>query len=118
MELVDLIEKISTQLENNLPVVAYRKPNENLVNALIQPTDELFEIDDFGAPGFLFSPFVSKFLHVFFPYSEENLFTAYFDSESPFEIDSHKHSIEENVEKESYLKLVSNAVKHIKDSDL
>lgn len=57
MILEDFFNKIETHFSSKLPFVAYRKPNETTVNAILQRTDDLFYTKNFTETGFVFSPF-------------------------------------------------------------
>ena len=56
----ELIEQVKAQHSNELPFVIYRKPREEKVNAILQVTDDLHEINEYVATGFVFAPFDSK----------------------------------------------------------
>ncbi|MDO5980843.1 chorismate-binding protein [Flavivirga spongiicola] len=57
MTLEPFFKRIEAQYNNKLPFVAYRKPKENRVNALLQQTNDLHFTSDFTEKGFVFSPF-------------------------------------------------------------
>ena len=57
MTLEDFFKRIESQYNNQLPFVAYRKPNNTLVNGLLQETTDLHFTADFTEKGFVFSPF-------------------------------------------------------------
>ena len=48
--------RINQQLENSLPFVIYRKPNETKISGLLQHTTEGYKLD-FMQSGFVFAPF-------------------------------------------------------------
>jgi isochorismate synthase len=50
-------EHIQQQLDKQLPFVVYRKPNENLVKAMLQSNDKLHSVKDYSEKGFVFAPF-------------------------------------------------------------
>lgn len=50
-------EYISAQYTNDLPFVAYRKPNKTTVKAMLQNDDALHIALDFSVSGFVFAPF-------------------------------------------------------------
>lgn len=52
-----ILKKIATSLKDNLPFVAYKKPNKNTVTAFFQENDELFFTENFLESGFVFAPF-------------------------------------------------------------
>ncbi|WP_298535725.1 chorismate-binding protein [uncultured Algibacter sp.] len=53
----DFVKRIEDQYLNQLPFIAYRKPNKLKINALLQKTSELFFTNNFTEKGFVFSPF-------------------------------------------------------------
>ncbi|SIS55854.1 isochorismate synthase [Zobellia uliginosa] len=56
---LDFFDKIDSQLEKELPFVAYRKPNEKSVKAIFQNDDGLHHLKDYSETGFVFAPFDS-----------------------------------------------------------
>lgn len=56
---LDFFQKIESQLENKLPFVAYRKPNEEMVNTIFQKDNQLHHLHDYTETGFVFAPFDS-----------------------------------------------------------
>ncbi|QQX75910.1 MULTISPECIES: isochorismate synthase [Aequorivita] len=52
-----LTEKISKQLNHNLPFVVYSLPQEDEVSVLLQKNQELFTLTEMTQNGFVFSPF-------------------------------------------------------------
>jgi len=57
MEYIDFFDKVQFHLDSELPFVIFRKPNEDKVQAFLQPTDSLHTGVEFSKAGFLFSPF-------------------------------------------------------------
>lgn len=57
MTVSDFFEHLNHQRVQNLPFVAYRKPGELPVNALLQPNDDLNTVLDFTEKGFVFAPY-------------------------------------------------------------
>ncbi|HET8737218.1 MAG TPA: chorismate-binding protein [Pricia sp.] len=54
---MDFFEKIADHYRKNLPFVAYRKPGETLVKAIMQSHDRLQHLKNFSGTGFVFAPF-------------------------------------------------------------
>ncbi|MDO3694528.1 chorismate-binding protein [Wenyingzhuangia sp. chi5] len=50
-------EQINIAFKAQKPFVAYKNPNENKVQVIIQTSDELIEFDDFSLSGYVFAPF-------------------------------------------------------------
>ncbi|MDX1363223.1 chorismate-binding protein [Arenibacter latericius] len=57
---MDFLERIAQQIKVQLPFVAYRKPNEEKVNLILQNNAELHTVVDYEESGFVFAPFNSK----------------------------------------------------------
>ncbi len=57
MTLEAFFNRIETHYHNEIPFVVYRKPNEDVVKALLQETNDLHFTKNFTEKGFVFSPF-------------------------------------------------------------
>ena len=55
MELI--FDRARNQFNQNLPFVLYKKPNDDLISALFQKNDTLFEVTHFDEKGFVFASF-------------------------------------------------------------
>lgn len=56
----DFFESLAQQFKNELPFVAYRKPNVNTIKTILQQDSKLYLITDFTEIGFVFAPFDDK----------------------------------------------------------
>jgi isochorismate synthase len=65
-------ESLNQQFENELPFVAYRKPNTLSVNAILQKDSELYTTNKFTESGFVFAPFDNKENAVLIPLENSN----------------------------------------------
>lgn len=63
----DFFESIAQQFNEELPFVAYRKPNGLTIKAMLQNDDALFKIKDFSKSGFVFAPFDDNEDAILFP---------------------------------------------------
>ncbi len=61
---------LTNHFNNNLPFVAYRKPNHSSVKALLQKDTELHIATDFKESGFVFAPFNSEEQTIIIPVSD------------------------------------------------
>lgn len=52
-----ILDQARKQLDQNLPFVLYKKPDENSINGLFQNNDILFEVTNFEEKGFVFASF-------------------------------------------------------------
>ena len=51
------LDSIQQQLVKKLPFVAYSKPKETLVKAILQSNSEVYVVEDYSEKGFVFAPF-------------------------------------------------------------
>ena len=54
----ELMARAKTHLEKELPFVLYRKPEQNILNAIFQYDNSLNEVVDYTERGFVFAPFL------------------------------------------------------------
>ncbi|MBU2527034.1 MAG: chorismate-binding protein [Bacteroidetes bacterium] len=57
MDFNALISKVFMHREQQLPVAAFRKPNDDFFEAFLQPDPTLYKTTTFEEPGFVFAPF-------------------------------------------------------------
>ncbi len=57
--MLKFLQQLQQHFDAKLPFVAYRKPNETVVNAIFQTDDTVNYVQDFTETGFVFSPFLS-----------------------------------------------------------
>ena len=69
----DFFSNLEHHLRSNLPFVAYRKPNDSSVNAILQNTNTLFSTQNFTESGFVFSPFSDSHKTVLIPLAESKM---------------------------------------------
>lgn len=69
-------ERLETHFKTQLPFVAYRKPNETKVHAILQLHNELHFVKDFTEQGFVFSPFDAIDETVFIPLQTSEIFSV------------------------------------------
>ena len=102
-------EKIQYQLDSCLPFVAYRKPNETILKALCQTSDELHQIKDYSESGFVFAPFDSDKDSILIPISESEFLECEFNYLAVNETNKITIS-EEKVARESHISLVQKGI--------
>ena len=109
--------QLQNRLVNQLPFVAYRKPNETSVSAILQKNDVLNYCQDFTNSGFVFSPFENIENAIIFPLNQSEII----EFKDEIILDETEHSQPNfNVEnrekaKQFHINLVENAVKAIKN---
>ena len=65
--------QLQNRLVNQLPFVAYRKPNESSISAILQKNNALIYCQDFTNSGFVFSPFENIENAIIFPLNESEI---------------------------------------------
>lgn len=107
-----LTEKISKQLNDELPFVVYALPQQDTVTALLQKNRELFTIREMTQNGFVFSPFDYKDTANFIP---ENISEKIISELNKTEIELTKVEIKENpAEQKKYKQKVEKIIEYIK----
>jgi len=109
--------QLQNRLINQLPFVAYRKPNETSVSAILQKNDALNYCQDFTNSGFVFSPFKDIEKAIIFPLNESEIIEFKDDiflsetehSQSNFNLVNREEA------KQFHINLVENAVTAIKN---
>jgi len=105
---------VSNQLDNKLPFVAYRKPNEALVKGVLQPDAIIHTVNDYSESGFVFAPFDTNKQIILIPF--ENCIETLFDKKE--EIENSVKTIHSSKEKAVHIQLVKNGIDTIKKTDL
>lgn len=118
MNNLTFFEKTVKQLQQKLPFVAYRHPNENEVSAQLQKTSDLEYLEDFNQEGFVFAPFDDAKKTIFFNRVSAEIITTESDTINVDE-NSAKKSFQFTVqEKTFHEKLVSKGIEKINNSTL
>ena len=108
-----LLDKVDSCLDQELPFVIYRKPQENLVTAIFQSNDSLNFTKDFTETGFVFAPFVFDDNAVLIKADEAT--TAIFEADKQKLLGNSKVS---DFGKESHLNLVAKGINEIRKGKL
>lgn len=111
-------ESITAHFNKDLPFVAYKKPNEVSVKALLQQSDELYEVNDFTETGFVFAPFnleTNKTVLLPLEFSEEISAVISKDSKTKSIIQSSHNERSRSVSEESHVNLVNKGITAIKE---
>lgn len=117
---IEFFSDLESHYKSQLPFVAYRKPNDASVTAMLQKDNTIHTINDFTECGFIFSPFDSKKDTLLFPleHSRTISFSPVSPSEisnvSNFEPKTNTSNTSEN-EHQQHLKLVEKGIKAIND---
>ena len=112
----ELFDRASANLNNELPFVLYRKPNEAVLNGVFQKDNQIYSVVDFSETGFVFAPFDLG--------SQPILLKTDEIIKAPIEYKGISLPIVDEIsllnesEKADYIKLITKALKVIKDGEL
>lgn len=109
--MINLFEKVKRHREKNLPFVIYSKPNSDMTIGVFQENDQLYNLDNFLAKGFVFAPFCDDFTP-FIPkdFSEVIIETNNFEDDFKTAIPSFK---DDEVQKKQFEELVEKTIQNI-----
>ncbi|TYA59140.1 chorismate-binding protein [Formosa maritima] len=110
----NFFNQIQQQLNNKLPFVVYRKPNDTLVKVLLQNTDEVHIVKDYSEKGFVFAPFDTNKEVVLIPLNISSLLQEDFVMSSVVET-SYLESDDKIKNKEKHIELVQKGIDGIKE---
>ncbi len=111
-----LLDKVKTQLENNLPFVIYNKPNDKILKAFFQKNDTLFSLKDFKEKGFVFSSFDGS-KRYYIPENESEVTSMILEEEDSISKEN-SIAIPNEIIKIEFEKLVKRGIDEIKNTDL
>ncbi|HET8810376.1 MAG TPA: chorismate-binding protein [Flavobacteriaceae bacterium] len=112
-------QKLTSHYEKQLPFVAYRKPNENLVNAFLQKSNTTFYAENFTEKGFVFAPFDSNSKALLIPEQESEILKVDFELTLPKKENSvKKHEIPAFAGMWEHIQLVQKGIDEIKRGTL
>ena len=110
-----IFNKIEASYTNNLPFVAYRKPNSDQISAFLMQDTDVYFTSDFSEEGFVFAPFNDKEKAILFP-KEKAIFIKEMLANNIF---FENKTIKNNVvaDKEAHFKLVEKSLQRIYKED-
>lgn len=117
MTFEDFFACIETQYVSQLPFVAYRKPRESEVNALLQHTNDLHVVNDFTEKGFVFAPFDAAEPSVLMPLEISEILKTSYVSSKAVETSQVLHSDISLEEKKHHINLVNKGIEAIKNNE-
>jgi len=111
----DFFATLHQHFNNALPFVAYRKPNNVEVKALLQKDNTIHFINDFSEHGFVFAPFDNKEKAIVMPLNASEAITTDFVLSNDIDISLHetKHSESEKLQ---HIQLVQKGLEVIKNN--
>jgi isochorismate synthase len=102
-----LIPLLQEQLAQKLPFVAYRKPGEELLTALLQEDRKIRYVQDYKESGFVFAPFNQTLPKILLPPDREYMMR--YPAEPEMIVAGRQAPEESESEHNNYLRLVSEA---------
>lgn len=75
-------DQLSQQFDKQLPFVAFKKPNQETVKAILQDSNQLHFTQNFKESGFVFSPFKNEDNTVLFPLNKSQTISCLYDNTS------------------------------------
>ncbi len=115
----DFFRYIEEHLKNELPFVAYRKPNQEQLIAILQQNTDLHYIKDFTEKGFVFSPFDAIEKTIIIPNQGSKIIYGHQPYSAPIVSNESLNSIPVlNDSKIAHLSLIAKGVKEIKTTSL
>ncbi len=110
--------QLKMHLEQQLPFVAYRKPEAVKLKAFLQSTDKLFNTESFTESGFVFSPFDSDEENVLIPVETSEQISTTIDLD---QLDAKEQQVEvvntnSAALKQQHIKLVEKGIRAIADN--
>ncbi|WP_298553697.1 chorismate-binding protein [uncultured Algibacter sp.] len=115
----DFFERIEAHFINQLPFVAYRKPNREVVTAMLQRHNDLIFTKNFTEKGFVFSPFDAIEKTVLLPDNTSEIISCSQFSVIPAQAGTHlENDSALTASKDFHINLVKQGVEAINTSDL
>ncbi len=118
----DFFEQIQNHYKNELPFVAYRKPNESILKCLLQKDSIVHDVSDFTESGFVLAPFDNKDKPVLIPIDSAVLLNTVLPhlpttQDTGFVQAQPKNPISSEKQKQFHIQLVERAVNAIQRND-
>lgn len=111
------LERLEEHLANELPFVAYRKPNKQTIRAILQKDDELHFTNDFKETGFVFSPFDDNQKSVLIPVVFSELLDVTQESTIKYSSEGTNDSTSSSEVKEDYVNFIKKGIQAINEGE-
>lgn len=111
-----IFDTINNSYKSELPFVAYRKPNTEVISSFFQQNNELFFTENYSESGFVFAPFNDENNAILIPESKSDFLQGKLKFEEDFEFKN--DFLKDNLSKENHIKLVEKAIKDIHKNEL
>ena len=112
-----IFDKIKDSYKSNLPFVAYRKPQNDIVSGVFMKNDNLLYATNFSEAGFVFSPFKNEEKTILFPIEFSDVLHGKFQLEDECLV-REVEVFEDTNDKENHLKLVEKALNEIHSNSI
>lgn len=110
-----ILDKATSQLENKLPFVLYKKPESDTLIGFFQKNDALFEVNDFFEKGFVFTTFNGNQKYII-PVHQSEIVSTFREKENQNFVDK-ELKLNSNFEKIKFTDLVSKGIQSIENND-
>jgi len=110
-----IFNKVTKQIEQNLPFVIYKKPDQSNVIGLFQKNETLFEVEDFTEKGFVFASFDGN-KTVVIPENQSERINVIWHKKSD-EILEKENNLLNELDKNNFENLVSKGIQAIENKE-
>ncbi|WBL21232.1 chorismate-binding protein [Zunongwangia sp. HRR-M8] len=118
MQAMAFFNALEDHINKNLPVVAYRKPDENVIQALLQKDKQSYTTTDFSESGFVFSDFCGKKSFLIPEDKSEHISTELKTEDSIKETSEYIPEITNHTQQKEHEELVEKAITEIESGSM
>ena len=105
-------DKIQQQYNNQLPFVAYRKPQSLDLKGIFQTNDTVYKVKNYKESGFVFAPFDDSESSILIPLEHADSIDSFYSIEEGFHPGQNEFTFKE-LEKELHIKLIAKGINFI-----
>ena len=113
---MSIFNKIVKSYKSNLPFVAYRKPNSEIISSFFLRNNDLDFASELLESGFVFAPFDSEEKAILFPKNKADFYSESLELPEQFHFNS--TYLEDSSSEKKHIDLVRNTISEINKSDL
>ena len=110
-----IFDQARNQLNQNLPFVIYKKPNDTIINGVFQKNDWLFEANTFNEKGFVFASFDGSQTFLIPENQSQRIIDTFQKKEIPQT--EKKPDVQNELDKNYFENLVSKGIQAIKNNE-
>ena len=107
--------KIQQQYNNQLPFVAYRKPQSLDLKGIFQTNDTVYKVKNYKETGFVFAPFDDSERSILIPLEHADSFDSICSTEEAFHPNQNEITFKE-LEKENHIELIAKGIQFIDEN--